>query len=87
MRFHGNLKNFVMDENKNIIEIQGTGESGKFTVKFNGKGNGNTMKAITVTANTETGSEVVKIKAFVKPDPNAPQKGAATPMQKMPVTQ
>ena len=63
------------------------GESGKFTVKFNGKGNGNTMKAITVTANTETGSEVVKIKAFVKPDPNAPQKGAATPMQKMPVTQ
>ena len=23
--------NFVMDENKNIIEIQGTGESGKFT--------------------------------------------------------
>jgi len=63
------------------------GESDKFTVKFNGKGNGNTMKAITVTANTETGSEVVKIKAFVKPDPNAPQKGAATPMQKMPVTQ
>lgn len=61
------------------------GESDKFTVKFNGKGNGNTMKAITVTANTETGSEVVKIKAFVKPDPNAPQKGAATPMQ-MPVT-
>ncbi|PSG86333.1 DUF1573 domain-containing protein [Aurantibacter aestuarii] len=61
------------------------GESDKFTVKFNGKGNGNTMKAITVTANTETGSEVVKIKAFVKPDPNAPQKGAATPMQ-MPVS-
>jgi hypothetical protein len=60
------------------------GESDKFTVKFNGKGNGNTMKAITVTANTETGSEVVKIKAFVKPDPNAPQK-TASPMQ-MPVT-
>jgi len=46
------------------------GESDKFTVKFNGKGNGNTMKAVTVTANTEKGSEVVKIKAFVKADPN-----------------
>jgi len=55
------------------------GAEGKFTVKFNGKGNGNTSKAVTVTANTEKGSEVVRIKAFVKPDPNAPQNGAKTP--------
>ena len=50
------------------------GESGKFTVKFNGTGNGNVTKTVTVTANTEKGREVVRIKAFVKPDPNAPAK-------------
>ena len=54
------------------------GAEGKFTVKFNGKGNGKTTKAITVTANTEKGREVVKITSFVKPDPNAPAK--ATPL-------
>ncbi len=55
------------------------GASDKFTVKFNGKGNGNTGKAITVTANTEKGSEVVRIKAFIKADPNkvAAKKGAS----------
>lgn len=55
------------------------GDSGKFTVKYNGSGNGSVTKSITVTANTEKGSEIVKIKAFVKPDPNAPAK-AATPV-------
>lgn len=50
------------------------GETGQFTVKFNGSGNGNVTKTVTVTANTEKGKEMVKIKAFVKPDPNAPQK-------------
>ncbi|AEH01777.1 DUF1573 domain-containing protein [Lacinutrix sp. 5H-3-7-4] len=54
------------------------GDEGKFTVKFNGKGNGKTSKAITVTANTEKGREVVKITSFVKPDPNAP--GKAQPL-------
>jgi hypothetical protein len=49
----------------------GPGESAQFTVKFNGKGNGNTSKTVTVTANTEKGKEQVKIKAFVKADPNA----------------
>ncbi len=48
------------------------GESGKFTVKFNGSGQNKITKTITVTANTEKGSETVKITAFVKPDPNAP---------------
>lgn len=54
------------------------GAEGKFTVKFNGKGNNKISKAITVTANTEKGREVVKISAFIKPDPNAPAK--ATPL-------
>jgi hypothetical protein len=47
------------------------GESGQFTVKFNGSGTNTVSKTITVTANTEKGTETVKITAFVKPDPNA----------------
>ena len=47
------------------------GASAQFTVKFNGKGNGNTSKTVTVTSNTESGKETVKIKAFVKKDGNA----------------
>lgn len=55
------------------------GETGKFTVEFNGKGNGNQIsKTVTMTTNTEKGSEVVTIKAFVEADPNAP-KNEATP--------
>lgn len=46
------------------------GKTGKFTVKYNGSGANKITKTITVTANTEKGSEVVKISAFVK-DPNA----------------
>ncbi len=45
------------------------GASGKFSVKFNGSGANKITKTITVTANTEKGSEVVKIMAFVKPEP------------------
>ena len=55
-----------------------TGETGQFTVKFNGSGSNKVSKTITVTANTEKGKEQVKITAFVKPDPNAPAKTAAT---------
>jgi hypothetical protein len=47
------------------------GESGQFTVKFNGSGSNSVSKTITVTANTEKGTETVKISAFVKPNPNA----------------
>jgi Protein of unknown function (DUF1573) len=47
------------------------GASGQFTVKYNGSGNGAVTKQLTITANTEKGTETVKIKAFVKPDPNA----------------
>nr|WP_321225599.1 DUF1573 domain-containing protein [uncultured Psychroserpens sp.] len=52
------------------------GESAEFTVKFNGKGSNQVQKSITLTTNTEKGSEIVKIKAFVQPDPNAPVKKA-----------
>ncbi|MFV0540138.1 MAG: DUF1573 domain-containing protein [Aestuariibaculum sp.] len=42
------------------------GATGEFTVKFNGSGSGKVTKSITVNANTEKGSETVKISAFVK---------------------
>lgn len=45
------------------------GEEGQFTVKFNGSGSNKISKSITVTANTEKGSEIVKIAAFIKPQP------------------
>jgi hypothetical protein len=48
------------------------GETGEFTVKFNGKGNGKTSKSLTMTTNTEKGNEIVRISAFVEKDPNAP---------------
>ncbi len=47
------------------------GESASFTVNFNGKGKNSVTKTVTITANTEKGKEQVKIKAFVKGDPNA----------------
>ena len=54
------------------------GASANFTVKFNGKGTNKVSKTVTVTANTEKGTETVKISAFIKPDPNAaPQKGTS----------
>ena len=52
------------------------GETGQFTVKFNGKGNGKVSKSLTMTTNTEKGTEVVKITAMVEKDPNAPAKPA-----------
>lgn len=48
------------------------GETGEFTVKFNGKGNGNKVtKQLTMVTNTAKGNEAVKISAFVEADPNA----------------
>nr|WP_299384438.1 DUF1573 domain-containing protein [Allomuricauda sp.] len=47
------------------------GESGELLVKFNGSGQNQVTKTVTVTANTEKGSELLRIKAFVNP------KGAA----------
>ena len=42
------------------------GETGEMLVKFNGAGNGQVTKTVTVTANTESGKEQIKIKAFVE---------------------
>lgn len=43
------------------------GESAEFSVEFNGKGSNQISKTITLTTNTEKGSESVKIKAFIEP--------------------
>lgn len=43
------------------------GEEGELTVKFNGSGQNQVTKTITVTANTEKGKELLRIKAFVNP--------------------
>jgi hypothetical protein len=59
-------------------EALAPGAEGQFTVKFNGSGSNKVTKSITVTANTEKGSEIVKITAFVKPDPNAPASTSTT---------
>jgi hypothetical protein len=47
------------------------GDTGSMVVKFNGSGQNQVTKTITVTANTAKGSELLRIKAFVNP------KGAA----------
>lgn len=47
------------------------GETGELVVKFNGSGKNLVTKIVTVTANTEKGSEKLKIKAFVKPKETA----------------
>ena len=59
------------------------GETGTFTVSFNGKGKNKVSKTVTVTANTEQGKETVKITAFVKPDPNAEAAKTPTPTVKV----
>ena len=46
------------------------GETSQFTVKFNGKGANKVSKTVTVTANTQTGRESVRISAFIN-NPNA----------------
>ena len=48
------------------------GESSEMLVKFNGNGQNQVTKTITVKANTAKGSELVKIKAFVNPKGAAP---------------
>lgn len=48
------------------------GETGELLVKFNGSGQNQVTKTITVTANTEKGQEIIRIKAFVNPKAAAP---------------
>ncbi|WP_343485725.1 DUF1573 domain-containing protein [Allomuricauda sp. d1] len=55
------------------------GDSGELLVKFNGSGQNQVTKTVTVTANTEKGSELLRIKAFVNPK-NA--EGVSVPMKK-----
>ena len=55
------------------------GETGQMLVKFNGSGQNQVTKTITVTANTAKGSEILRIQAFVNPK-GAP--GAAIPLKK-----
>jgi len=43
------------------------GDSGEMLVKFNGSGQNQVTKTVTVSANTEKGSEILRIKAFVNP--------------------
>ncbi|MGW9686954.1 DUF1573 domain-containing protein [Flagellimonas sp. 2504JD1-5] len=51
------------------------GDSGELLVKFNGSGQNQVTKTITVTANTEKGTELLRIKAFVNPKDAAQQAG------------
>tara|TARA_R110002167_G_scaffold11308_18_gene50175 strand:- start:1030 stop:1503 length:474 start_codon:yes stop_codon:yes gene_type:complete len=48
------------------------GGTGELLVKFNGSGNGQVTKTITVTANTEKGQELLRIQALVNPKTAAP---------------
>jgi len=48
------------------------GETGEMLVKFNGSGQNQVTKTITVVANTVKGSELLKIKALVNPKGAAP---------------
>ena len=43
------------------------GETGELVVKFNGSGQNQVIKTVTVTANTEMKTELLRIKAFVTP--------------------
>lgn len=50
------------------------GETGELLVKYNGSGLNEVTKVVTVTANTESGSEKITIKAFVEPAADASAK-------------
>ena len=47
------------------------GETREMLVKFDGSGNGQTTKTVNITANTEKGTEQVRIKAFIEADASA----------------
>ena len=47
------------------------GQSGEMLVRFNGSGQNQVTKTITVSANTSKGSEMLRIKAFVTPKSGA----------------
>mgnify|MGYP000561625737 CR=1 FL=1 len=47
------------------------GAEAELLVKFNGSGKNQVSKTVTITANTESGKETIKIKAFVNPKEGA----------------
>ena len=47
------------------------GGEGEMLVKFNGSGQNQVSKTVTITANTRNGKELIKIKAFVTPKAGA----------------
>ncbi|NNM22491.1 MAG: DUF1573 domain-containing protein [Flavobacteriaceae bacterium] len=47
------------------------GATGELLVKFNGSGKNQVSKTVTITTNTQTGKETLKIKAFVTPKEGA----------------
>ncbi len=47
------------------------GGEGEMLVKFNGSGQNQVSKTVTITANTKNGKELIKIKAFVTPKAGA----------------
>ncbi|MEO0525825.1 MAG: DUF1573 domain-containing protein [Bacteroidota bacterium] len=51
------------------------GDTGELLVRFNGSGQNQVTKTVTVTANTEKGSETLRIKAFVNPKAGAAPAG------------
>lgn len=61
------------------------GASAHFTVKFNGKGANQVSKTVTLTTNTEAGTENVRIKAFIQSDPNAPNANGNGSIMQQPV--
>lgn len=57
------------------------GETGEFKVKFDGRGNSVVTKSITLTTNTEAGSETVRIKATIEGGVAVQQAGTQSIMQ------
>ena len=53
------------------------GEEGEFTVKYDSKNKPNKInRNVTITSNTSSGKEIVRITGFVKPDPEAEKRRA-----------
>ena len=72
-----NFKLFDTISGTSVSLNSAKGEKGELLVKFNGSGQNQVTKTITVTANTAKGSEIVRIKAFVQ----APEATPAGPVK------
>ena len=55
------------------------GDSGELLVKFNGSGQNQVSKTVTLTTNTKAGTETLTIKAFVNPKAGAAKAPVKTP--------